>query len=101
MECIQHVFGSVEKPCSKLADCNTKPVTKDEWEAFKKIINREADLFEANGFAVKPYLFDSSTTYEDMLVDGFKCYLDNSDKFEGISFVTEYFKGEDFYTQRR
>ena len=101
MACVEHVFGSTEDTDLDLADYNTKPVTEDEWEAFKRTINRDADLLEAKGSPVKPYRFNPSTTYEDMLVNGFKCYANNSEEFEGKSFVTKFITGEGSYTERR
>jgi hypothetical protein len=59
-------------------------------------VNRDA--LRVSGVRVCSYGMD--TSYDDMLVNGFQCFLDNFDQFESCSFIAKYPTGRGVYCEK-
>jgi hypothetical protein len=98
MQVVAHTFGAV-LDANELKDFNVFSVTREEWEQFKATIHRDADANRAKGF--ETFRFPANLSYDDMLINGFKCYADNHTSFEILSFPAKFMLGTGHYTEKR
>jgi hypothetical protein len=92
-----HFFGKfgfsrgVDISCDTLA-----PVSRQEWPKFRDAVNRDAEVSSG-----RFYSYGTDTSYDEMLVNGFQCLLDNSEAFEGCSFTARFPTGKGVYCEKR
>lgn len=98
MEVVLHFFGNVGSQPADI-NCDTiAPVSKQEWPKFRDTVNRDALRASGVAFTVR---YGMDTSYDEMLVKGFQCLLDNCESFERFSFPARFPTGKGAYCEKR
>jgi hypothetical protein len=78
-------------------NCDTlAPVSRQEWPKFRDAVNRDAEVSSG-----RFYSYGTDTSYDEMLVNGLQCLLDNFEHFESCSFVARFPDGKGAYCEKR
>jgi hypothetical protein len=98
MHIILHFFGNLVESVDVGLNCDTiVPVSRQDWPKLRDVVNRDA----ARVSGARVYSFGAETSYMDMLVNGFRCLLDNYETFEGVSFPAKFPYGKGVYCEKR
>jgi hypothetical protein len=92
-----HFFGNFGSSHGVDISCDTlAPVSRQEWPKFRDAVNRDAEVSSG-----RFYSYGTDTSYDEMMVKGFQCLLDNAEKFEGCSFPARFPVGKGSYCEKR
>jgi hypothetical protein len=97
MEIPLHVFGNVGMSDGADMSCDTiAPVSRQEWPKLRDAVNRAAEVSSG-----RVYSYGTNTSYDEMLLNGFQCLLDNFESFESVSFIARFPLGKGVYCEKR
>jgi hypothetical protein len=98
MDIILHFFGNSGESDGSDIRCDTiVPVSRQEWPKLRDVVNRDA----ARVTGVRLYSYGTDTSYENMMLNGFRCLLDNFEDFEAVSFPAKFPYGHGVYCEKR
>jgi hypothetical protein len=76
-----------------LSPGDTSPVNEEDWPKMRDLLSQQ-NLLNTFGF-------QHDTTYDQMMIGGFRCLVNNSELFEGTSFPNAFPLGQAMFCMKR
>lgn len=90
---VVNAIGKTYGSSRSLTAANTSPITEEDWPKLRDLLENQKILGSIG--------FNSDTTFDEMMVAGFRCLLDNNDVFEAVSFPATFPTGQGSFCVKR